>query len=197
MLLRHFAGAITFMTNDVGVSAGPNGPGTLFLTGGRLSRNTAIAVASALVKLAKARHGMIGASMRPSGRLPVCSAVTICSVLQLPCRIAVQIFLPTNDWLRACASDFKCLLRPGVTARNDLPSSNEKQMGQFSKKIVAPKASKPPESRKQRTIGFVGPSPRALLVGGWTRLRPGHRIGDGPVEMLRCCASGGSISSLI
>jgi hypothetical protein len=67
----------TFITNAVDFSAGPNGPGTLFFTGGSDFRNTAMAVASSLVRLAKARQGMIGASSRPSGRLPVCNAVMI------------------------------------------------------------------------------------------------------------------------
>src|SRR5438445_7237009 len=31
------------------------------------------------LRLANARHGMIGASSRPSGRLPVCNALTICA----------------------------------------------------------------------------------------------------------------------
>ena len=30
------AGGTTFITNEVGVSFGPKGPGTLFFTGGRL-----------------------------------------------------------------------------------------------------------------------------------------------------------------
>ena len=32
------AGGTTFMTNEVGVSLGPNGPGALWLTGGTLRR---------------------------------------------------------------------------------------------------------------------------------------------------------------
>jgi hypothetical protein len=36
-------GATTLNTNDVEVSDGPNGPGTLFDTGGRLLRKAAIA----------------------------------------------------------------------------------------------------------------------------------------------------------
>ena len=33
-----FCGGTIFITNEVGVSPGPNGPGTLLLTGGRLLR---------------------------------------------------------------------------------------------------------------------------------------------------------------
>ena len=32
------SGGTTFMTNEVAFSVGPNGPGTLFFTGGRLCR---------------------------------------------------------------------------------------------------------------------------------------------------------------
>src|SRR5262249_13463841 len=61
-------GGTIFMTKVVGVSFGPNGPGTLWSTGGRLRRKATMPSTSCLVRLAKACHGMIGASMRPSGR---------------------------------------------------------------------------------------------------------------------------------
>jgi hypothetical protein len=57
-------------------------------------------------------------------------------------------------------------LRSSVTASNELPSSNEKQMGQFPKSIAAPKASKPPELRNRRKIDFIWPSPRAVYGRG-------------------------------
>src|SRR5216684_7877777 len=81
------------------------------------------------------------------------------------CRIAVQIFLPTND---GSGLRFRshCPLRSSVTASNELPSSNEKQMGQFLKSIAAPKASKPPELRNRRKIDFI-------LAVAASRLWPG------------------------
>ena len=46
----HFApgagGGRIFMTKEVGLSFGPNGPGTLFLTGGRLRKKATMALAS-------------------------------------------------------------------------------------------------------------------------------------------------------
>jgi hypothetical protein len=35
---RYFAGGTIFITNEVGFSVGPNGPGTLFFTAGMLLR---------------------------------------------------------------------------------------------------------------------------------------------------------------
>ena len=49
-------------------SLGLNGPGVWLLTGVKLWRKAAIAMASSAVRCAKACQGMIGARMRPSGR---------------------------------------------------------------------------------------------------------------------------------
>src|SRR3954465_10669652 len=65
-------------------SPGLNGPGVWLLTGFKLLRKAAIAMASSAVSFAKACQGMIGARMRPSGRSPTCIAFTICSRVQLP-----------------------------------------------------------------------------------------------------------------
>jgi hypothetical protein len=78
------SGGTIFITKEVGLSFGPKGPGTLFFTGGRLLRNAAIARLSSLVRFANACQAMIGASSRPSGRLPFVIAVTISSVDHLP-----------------------------------------------------------------------------------------------------------------
>ena len=44
--------------------------------------NATIEFTSSLVKLVKARQGIIGASSRPSGRFPAVTAVTICASVQ-------------------------------------------------------------------------------------------------------------------
>ena len=62
-------------------SPGLNGPGTLLLTGSRLCRNARMAMASFSVKCANACQGIIGASVRPSGRTPVWIEVTISSAV--------------------------------------------------------------------------------------------------------------------
>src|SRR5215211_5216211 len=78
------SGGTIFITNEVGFSLGPNGPGTLFFTGGTLLRKVAIASTSSRVRFANACHGMIGASTRPPGRWPLVIAATISSVDHLP-----------------------------------------------------------------------------------------------------------------
>src|SRR4051812_30976277 len=65
-------------------SPGLNGPGVWLLTGFKLWRKAAIAMASSAVSFAKACQGMIGARMRPSGRSPTCIAFTIFFRVQLP-----------------------------------------------------------------------------------------------------------------
>jgi hypothetical protein len=52
------SGGTTFITKDVGFSLGPNGPGTLLLTGGKLLRNATIARTVAPVSCANARFVM-------------------------------------------------------------------------------------------------------------------------------------------
>src|SRR6266481_5169931 len=71
------------------------------------------------------------------------------------CRIAVQIFLPTNDG--SGHSDFKPIHCSDidVTTRDQMALSKEKQMGQFSKKDAASHASEPPEPRNPPRTGFV------------------------------------------
>jgi hypothetical protein len=46
-----------------------------------------------------------------------------------------------------------------VTARNELASSNDEQMGQFPKKFAATKASKPRKPLKPPRTGLAYPSP--------------------------------------
>ncbi len=72
------------------LSPGLNGPGTWLWTGPMLWRKAAIAMASSAVSCAKACHGMIGVSMRPSGRRPPCIAVTICAWVQLPMPVSLS-----------------------------------------------------------------------------------------------------------
>jgi hypothetical protein len=69
---------------DVGCWFGPNGPGTLLLTGGRLLRNARNRAQVLPRQVGEACQGMIGARMRPSGRCPLVIAVAISSVDQLP-----------------------------------------------------------------------------------------------------------------
>ena len=67
------------------MSVGPNGPGTLFADRRQAAQEGDDGVDILLgVRAAKACHGMLGASMRPSGRLPSWIAATICASVQLP-----------------------------------------------------------------------------------------------------------------
>src|SRR6266852_6093518 len=87
---RYFAaaasGGTTFMRNTEAFSSGPNGPGTRWLTAGRLLRYAAIACASDLVRLANARHALIDATLRASGRLLVYNAIDISVAEHAPIR---------------------------------------------------------------------------------------------------------------
>src|SRR4029079_8585457 len=78
------SGGTIFITKDVGFSLGPNGPGTLFSTGGKLWRNATIARTSPAARFANACQGMIGARTRPSGRFPVVIDVAIPPADHLP-----------------------------------------------------------------------------------------------------------------
>src|SRR5437870_262887 len=79
-------------------SPGLNGPGIWLLTGFKLWRKAAIAMASSAVSVAKACQGMIGVRMRPSGRSPACIAFTICSgvLLPLPVFLSGVMFVPAK-----------------------------------------------------------------------------------------------------
>ena len=66
-----FSGGNIVIRNMAGVSSRPNGPGTLWLIAGRLLRYSTMARTSDFVSPAYARHGMMGARMRPSGLTPV------------------------------------------------------------------------------------------------------------------------------
>jgi hypothetical protein len=88
-----------------------------------------------------------------------------------------------------CDSDLKRMLCSDirVTARNALASSNEKQMGQFPKKIAAPKASKPPNPRIPWRIGPVYRSPASRR---WSRAGPGMSQDIGSkMGQWRCCGA--------
>ena len=77
------------MTKTVGVSLGPNGPGTLLLTGGSDFRNAATANASGVVSTDSPRHGIAGASI--SQRKDVTSTVTKARTSGKPFLINFQV----------------------------------------------------------------------------------------------------------
>ena len=66
-----FSGGNIVIRNMAGFSSRPNGPGTLWLIAGRLLRYSTMARTSDFLSPAYARHGMMGARMRPSGLTPV------------------------------------------------------------------------------------------------------------------------------
>ena len=63
-------GGTSFITKDVGVSVGPNGPGHLVLHRREAAQEGDDRLDVLRRQVAKAWYGMIGASMRPSGRAP-------------------------------------------------------------------------------------------------------------------------------
>jgi hypothetical protein len=63
-----------------------------------LSQSRTIAITSSFERFAKACQGVIGARVLPSGRVPICKAVTIRSEVQLPMPVSLSgvMFLPEN-----------------------------------------------------------------------------------------------------
>src|SRR5882757_6200601 len=100
------------------------------------------------------------------------------------CRITVHILLSANDGSgHSCSNAFSAL-----TSTSPLATNWHHPIGIIEGKADGPVFEKRCRFQSQQA---------AAGSRDWTRNRPGYRVEDGPVEMLRCCASGGSTSSSI